>query len=529
MKHEKKVKFDDLKSVSICAWLLRLVPIPITIIFAKLSAILISYATDGNVNDTILVAVVVIFGTILYKTFDIISNIAYERMANKALHKCKMSFYKQFLSNQLSVLYSSKHGHIIQNLNDDFTTITDKNLSLYPIFGTGVITILSYSIFLLIENSAIFIILLVISLVQIIPPLIIKKYMQINYESCNDIEAKLTDFVVAGYSGFDTIKLYGLKQWWLSKLSQYHKQYMKVGSASIYTGTAEGTMGTFLDNFLKYGTYAIVGVFILWEYTSIDVGIQVIALSGGLYGGVKSIFSLYPRFSVVKTAENRVVKWFCGKEKSSEIIKTAEVKLSNMSFSYEKNKLYKDTTISFNCDKIIIVKGANGIGKSTLLQLITGLQCHDDGLITTGGVKTDCLSADNFSNNIFYLSQDDACFDFTTDELYKMVFGQNTKTFTDIATQFGLSDEILYKTKISDLSGGERKKVFLALAFSVNPKILFLDEPTNSLDESGKTVLIKLLKKRDGGALIITHDLQLDNIAQHKYLLHEGGEIVEER
>lgn len=56
--------------------------------------------------------------------------------------------------------------------------------------------------------------LLVISVLQLIPPIIVKKHMQINYEDCRKIEAKITDHMIEAVDGFETIKLYDLKSYY---------------------------------------------------------------------------------------------------------------------------------------------------------------------------------------------------------------------------------------------------------------------------------------------------------------------------
>ena len=86
----------------------------------------------------------------------------------------------------------------------------------------------------------------------------------------------------------------------------------------------------------------------------------------------------------------------------------------------------------------------------------------------------------------------------------------------------GADIALLRERKISQLSQGERKKVFLALAFALEPRLLLLDEPTNHLDGAGKAVLLELLKERQGGAIIITHDELFDGLESCRYRLRQG-------
>ena len=67
------------------------------------------------------------------------------------------------------------------------------------------------------------------SLIQLIPPMIVKKYMQINYDQCEEVEAEITDHIIELVNGFEIIKMYDLKEWWQQKMSRYHKKYIRVG------------------------------------------------------------------------------------------------------------------------------------------------------------------------------------------------------------------------------------------------------------------------------------------------------------
>ena len=111
----------------------------------------------------------------------------------------------------------------------------------------------------------------------------------------------------------------------------------------------------------------------------------------------------------------------------------------------------------------------------------------------------------------------------TRKELYNMILPDRQDTTIRHAMQFGLNEDLLSKSKISELSGGERKKVFLAIAFSSNPKLMILDEPTNSLDIEGKALLKELLKNRKERTLIVTHDTFIDDITGHIYTIKRGG------
>lgn len=519
----------QLQNISIASWLLKLIPIPVGILTAELLSDIVSAATEGSTGGVIRKGGILLLILVLFKFFEITTGVAYQKAKAKALHKCKINLYRTFLTNPMHVLYAAEYGGSIEKLNDDFDTVTGKNITLYPEFWIGILTAAAYETFLAYQNELIAGILLGVSLLQIIPPVIVKKYMQVNYDENRDIEAKLTEFQLGGYRGFATIKLYHLKQWWLDKLSEYHKKYNKIGNKSIYTYEANTILNKFIAMILQYGTYAILGILILVKKASWDTGIQAIALSESLYAAVNKVFSTIPNFAVVKVAEKRIGEWFIQGEKKQGEPKDGTITLSEVRYSFDYKKILEGATVMFPANQISIIRGENGIGKSTLFRLITGMLSNEKGDIRVGNVRPEELRDTAFPAKLFYLPQADAAFDFTPYELYEMVDENGLPAILSMTEKFLLTEKDIKATKIKELSGGERKKVFLSLAFALDPEVLLLDEPTNSLDVESKEVLLDLLMQRKGGTLIITHDAIFDQVAACSYLMENGGISCEKR
>ena len=513
---------QELKDITIANCFINLLNIPINLLSAALLSDIIIKSTNGNIREVAITAVILLTIILGKSLFNIVTEICIKKRMSNKLHNCKLKLYTQLFLNPLYILYSLKHGETKEKINDDFNTVTNKYISEYPNFIIGLFSFVIYFTYLLIHDWMIAFTLFVISFLQIIPPLVIEKYLQINYDNCRDIEAKITDFTIEGYRGFLTIKLYGLKQWWQDKLAKYHKEYSKIGNSSIFTGTAESTLNDLIFNILRYGTYGIIGLFILQEYSSLDIGIQAIAISGSFFGTVKSSFDLIKNLAVSKMAEVRLYKSFVFIENSVKEINKGDIEVSGISYSYNEKEVLSNVTASFDSSKIIIVKGNNGSGKSTVFRLIVGLLENQIGKITIDGISSRELAAVNFPKKIFFLPQDDATFNFSANELYNMIIPEKKIEAIKIAKNFNINDDLINKSKIRELSGGERKKIFLSLAFAVNPIIMMLDEPTNSLDEDGKKLLKKLLQERESGAIIITHDSFCDDITDCLYVLGKG-------
>ena len=510
------------KGISVVIFFSRLVRLPMELLVAKIVSIVTIFAIDGKTNNVIKSGITLIVLLVVFKILYSFLSIKLAKAQSKALHKCKVQLYHVFLSTSLCFLYSSDAGQIKEKLNDDFDIVAGKYTSVYVDFSISIITITIYYIFIARLSTITAVVLIMISLLQVIPPFAIKKFVKRNYDKTRDIEAKITNFILEGYRGFATIKLYQLKDWRLNKLDVYHKKYIKIGNASIYTATAENTLNEFVAMILKYGTYGILGLFVLFKITSLEVVVQAIALSSGLFVSVKTLFSVIPSFAVVKVAEKRLSEWFVERKQTALPSNDAQIDLVNVTQFFAEKEILKETTTSFAAHSICVIKGSNGIGKSTVFKLIVGLLPCEYGNLTVGNVNPTDFCDSVFPKALFYLPQEDITFDFTPYDLCKMIDGKLLPTFLEVSKRFNLTDRQINETKISDLSGGERKKVFLTLAFVINPGILLLDEPTNSLDEIGKIALVDLLQQRESGALIITHDQLFDSIADYIYRISNG-------
>ena len=210
-----------------------------------------------------------------------------------------------------------------------------------------------------------------------------------------------------------------------------------------------------------------------------------------------------------------------------------EVNLSNVSFSYDDNKLFSDFSCCFKDNFISSIVGSNGSGKSTLLDLI-------DGLLTpiSGSVKIGDVSIDSCRKRVGYLFQfpEEQIFNST---VYKEIeFGLKCFKCDDIDKSIheslelvGLDDSFLNRNPYK-ISNGERRKIALASILCYKPDIIILDEPTVGLDNKSKIELMKLLKrlKNEFGKtiIIVSHDINfLHKFVDYVYLLKDGKIVLE--
>ncbi len=492
------------------------------ILFSVLFSEIIIRITTGNMNQVLFLAtIIVLIKLVEFLAFWII-DIQLQKIYYKNKHICKLEFYKFFFDRPVHELFSFQVGDTKEKLNDDFETIIKKYTLTYPKTITSMLSAIMYFIYLISMSKWIALIFVMISLVQILPPLLIRKYLQVNYDDCRDVEAELTDFVVRGYRAFLLIKLYRLDNWWKKKLAEIHKKYSKIGRKIIYTGTAENVLNDVINSILTYVTYVIIGLFVLKGIVTLDDGIQSIAISVSFFSLIKIMFEVVRDIAVIRTAENRLSESMSLVEPCNGHIKFGNINISNLTFSYDEKILISHLNLSINDTKASIIKGENGSGKTTLLYLIAGVLKNEEGEVSIDGIVSSALSSFVYPKELFFLTQEDAVFNFSAIEMFDMMLPEHMDEVMEIAKKFGLNYRLLSESKINELSGGERKKVFLSVAFATNPILMILDEPTNSLDIEGKMLLKELIRQRKGSTLLVTHDSVMDDVVDNIYDISKG-------
>ncbi len=190
--------------------------------------------------------------------------------------------------------------------------------------------------------------------------------------------------------------------------------------------------------------------------------------------------------------------------------------------SYDGKVLIKDFFYKFKKNERVGIVGRNGAGKSTFLNIITKQLRPDSGTVVIGGtVKFGFYTQDGIQ-----LKTDKRVIDVITDiaEYIPLEKGQKL-TASQLAERF-LFDKKHQQVYVSQLSGGERRRLYLLTVLMQNPNFLILDEPTNDLDILTLNVLENFLLDFPGCVIIVTHDrFFMDKLVDHLFIFEGDGKI----
>lgn len=196
------------------------------------------------------------------------------------------------------------------------------------------------------------------------------------------------------------------------------------------------------------------------------------------------------------------------------------VNFEHVDFAYEAGKqILRDfNLIMQNRDRIGIV-GDNGVGKSTLLNLING------DLVPTAGVLDigETVRIGYFSQQIKDMDESKRVINYLQEVADEVKTTVGTTSITELLEQF-LFPRSTHGTQIAKLSGGEKKRLYLLKILIEKPNVLLLDEPTNDLDIATLTVLENFLNGFGGPVVTVSHDRYfLDKVANKILAFEDGG------
>lgn len=210
-----------------------------------------------------------------------------------------------------------------------------------------------------------------------------------------------------------------------------------------------------------------------------------------------------------------------------------EVKHSYKRYQVGETEIVANNDINFEIEKgeLVIILGSSGAGKSTVLNILGGMDTNDEGAVVIDGVDI----SDYTAHQLTKYRREDVGFVF---QFYNLVSNLTAKENVELASEIvkdaldpvqtlqdvGLGHRI--NNFPAQLSGGEQQRVAIARAVAKNPKILLCDEPTGALDyKTGKQVLQILqdmARVKGATVIIVTHNGALAPLADRVIRMHDA-------
>jgi putative ABC transport system ATP-binding protein len=190
---------------------------------------------------------------------------------------------------------------------------------------------------------------------------------------------------------------------------------------------------------------------------------------------------------------------------------------------------YQDIAIEEN--RVSFIVGRSGTGKSTLLRLFNGMLTPDTGILTYNGEDIEKIDTIALRREILLISQSVYLFDVSIRENFREFYGYRgmemptEKEMTDFLAMCRITFPLDKDT--SNMSGGEKQRVYMAIFLSFLPRVVMLDEPTSALDRENGTEVIRnvigFCREKGITMVIVSHDGSLtETFAENIITIEEG-------
>ena len=214
------------------------------------------------------------------------------------------------------------------------------------------------------------------------------------------------------------------------------------------------------------------------------------------------------------------------------------IAIKDLYSGYGDDDILKGVSLNILNNKLTVIAGPNGCGKSTLLKTISGIIKKTSGSIFIDNVDLSNILPLDRAKRIAYLSQNRSVPDIAVKNLvlhgrfpylsYPRRYRAEDREAVDIALE-RMGIEGLRDKMVSELSGGERQKVYIAMALAQGSDYLLLDEPTTFLDISHQFQLLDLAKElcsENKSVVMVLHNLESALSIADSFILMDKGKLL---
>jgi ABC-type bacteriocin/lantibiotic exporter with double-glycine peptidase domain len=444
-------------------------------------------------------------GKFIYYTQEEISRNLFSSILKK-----DYSFHQKNNSSKFINKLKTETGYFSNALNSTMILISE----LCIVFGLG--------LFLLFYNAKIFtIIIVVFTILTLLYHFFVSKILKSLSRKRSDGETNRIKYLQEGFGGIKDIKTFGKENYYLtkySKLSQslsslYHKVHVIQRIPKNYFETAAVLILISLIYFLSKNQNNL--------YILPTLGIYA-AAAFKLLPSANKLLNTLNTFKFTENSVDAIYEEISNKKDIKESQKkysndNIHIVFKNVNFKYnneDRENIIENLNIRIDTKKNFLITGETGEGKSTFLDLITGLQEPSKGEILINDDKLELNSHDWFKK-IGYVSQNTFLFDDTIlqnvtlqdSEEQDLTWFQKVLEISELknfVNKLPQNSQTSIGEKGYNLSGGQRQRIGIARAIYKKPKILIFDESTNSLDkETEEKVLNNILEKLPEQSLIM--------------------------
>ncbi len=419
----------------------------------------------------------------------------------------------------------------IRDLEDVKNKLVDVCLNIF----VNVLLLVFILIFLSLVNINLFLISILFTFVYFILSILYYKYFKRKIFEVKSVYAAYESFANDSISNYVSIKNLQVEDIYTTKfLNKYYCYLYKLKSSLVSLNVFELVKNVLSDLFLL-----VVIVFLVLLLNKAVIKLSdlffVYSLILSIVDPVKNIFDKFSSIEEVKVSLKRVNDLLRVREEVCSLNKIdGQIVFENVKLNFIDN----NSLINFSIKKgaLFLLYGSSGVGKSSLLKIVTGESSNYKGNVFVGGVNIKDLDEGVLLNSASFVSQEEKLFNDTlenniklyrdvSDDFYEKILKvtlvdkiRNSKKFRN--------DFVIYEDGVN-LSGGERQKIILARALIKDFNYLIIDEGLSEVNLEDEKVIIENIRRcfSDKTIIYVSHKKEINCLFEERYFMKGGDSI----
>lgn len=478
----------------------------------------------GEVSELIKASVISVVFVIASFACMLTANILNEKFRIEAEVEIKKFVFKGYVYGSYKSSSKYMSGDVVNTLDKDSFGVANAYITVLPQVITLIFRLISIISALFILQPFFTLILIVIGAITVLATYFIRKITIRLYKTARDEEVKASAIIGETATNMLTVKGMRAELKLIDKLGLKLLNYAKARKNQRYFQSGFSSLTSFMFTAFYVVTLIVGAVGIFNGYDGFDYGVIVsmLQLVTQIKTPISSAGSLISSYYEMGVSADRLTALIGDKQtRITPVGEFKSLKVDNISFGYDGNEIVKQKTFSVKNGEKVVIKGATGVGKSTLLKLITGIYKPDNGEVLveySGGVYNVLDVSDTFS----VAFQGNMLFGGTLKENLTFMRDDVTDEEIENAVRFACLDDVVKSVGGLDgmigergttLSEGQAQRVAIARALLTNRPIMILDEPTSALDSNTQKVIINNIKMLDKTVIIVSHSNEIFGIA----------------
>jgi ATP-binding cassette subfamily C protein len=449
--------------------------------------------------------------------------------------------FTKYLKDKYIYFVNSKVSELLRNVKDNVELVRNLVNNMFTLVSE--ILVFVGLCFIVIYNSSL---LSIFSIFFIILFSILYLYFSRNLSNQWSLKRQASEslkikFIQESFSGFKELKLFNKEDLFIKNYNQSNSSSNKmnfkfnllysfpriyleiVGSLGIIIlivfNLEESKKNSLVSIIPLLGLYFVAFIRLLPSANRI---LNSIETNRYAFPALKLIFNDLKNHSKFNNHRNNY------KSKKNKIIFMNKININKLTFLFSKNEIFKNINLEIKIKDKIAIIGESGIGKTTFLNLLSGLLEPSKGSILCDGININ-KNIESYRNNISYITQstflmndtieNNISFNSYKDELHskKVIKAINLANLNNLINKLPKGIDSIVGDDGSKLSGGQIQRIGIARALYFDREILICDEITNSLDSISEKSIINCLKELDKTIIIISHKRQNLNFCSKIY------------